>query len=73
MILFVGVACVAVAIVLDALAYRRLPAPGQKTTVKGIVLSVVCGMLMGQFFQFVARSMPEKLEDDQRDPETPAC
>ena len=61
-ILFVGVACVAVAIVVDAFAYRRLPATGQKTTVKGIVLSVLCGILMGQFFQFVARSMPEKLE-----------
>lgn len=60
-LLFVGVACVAVAIVLDALAYRRLPSSGQKTTVKGIVLSVVCGILMGQFFQFVARSMPTDL------------
>lgn len=62
-ILFVGVACVAVAIVVDALAYRRLPASGQKTTVKGIVLSVLCGVLMGQFFQFVARSMPDKLSE----------
>lgn len=62
-ILFVGVACVAAAIVVDALAYRRLPASGQKTTVKGIVLSVLCGVLMGQFFQFVARSMPDKLNE----------
>lgn len=60
-ILFVGVACVAAAIVVDALAYRRLPSGGQKTTVKGIVLSVLCGLLMGQFFQFVARSMPNEL------------
>ena len=59
--LFIGVACVAAAIVVDAIAYRRLPAAGQKTTLKGIVLSVLCGILMGQFFQFVARSMPDKL------------
>ena len=46
----------------NALAYRRLPTSGQKTTLKGIVLSVLCGILMGQFFQFVAHSMPEKLD-----------
>jgi glucose uptake protein len=59
--LFAGVACVAAAIVLDALAYRRIPSAGQKTTVKGIVLSILCGVLMGQFFQFVAGAMPEPL------------
>jgi glucose uptake protein len=57
-LLFTGVACVAVAIVLDALAYRRIPTSGQKTTGKGIVLSILCGVLMGQFFQFVATAMP---------------
>jgi glucose uptake protein len=57
-LLFTGVTCVAAAIILDALAYRRLPSTGQKTTIKGIVLSVLCGILMGQFFQFVATAMP---------------
>ncbi len=61
-ILFIGVACVAAAVVVDAMAYRRLPSSGQKTTVIGIVLSVLCGILMGQFFQFVARSMPDQLD-----------
>jgi len=60
-ILFAGVACVAAAIILDALAYRRLPARGQKTTAKGIVLSVLCGILMSQFFVFVQKSMPKSL------------
>ena len=57
-LLFTGVACVAAAIILDALAYRRIPSSGQKTTAKGIVLSILCGVLMGQFFQFVAAAMP---------------
>jgi len=57
-LLFAGVACVAVAIVLDAIAYRKIPSSGQKAGVKGIVLSILCGVLMGQFFQFVAKSMP---------------
>lgn len=60
-ILFFGVACVAVAIVIDALAYRRLPATGQKTTIKGIVLSVLCGVLMGFFYPLVARAMPSDM------------
>ncbi|MFV2070608.1 MAG: hypothetical protein ACC645_26875 [Pirellulales bacterium] len=59
--LFAGVACVAAAIVVDAVAYRRLPASGQKTTTKGIVLSILCGLLMGQFFQFVTKAMPVEL------------
>lgn len=60
-VLLAGVACVTAAIVIDALAFRRLPSSGQKTTAKGIVLSVLCGVLMGQFFQFVTRAMPDKL------------
>jgi glucose uptake protein len=59
--LFMGVACVTAAIILDALAYRRIPSAGQKTTAKGIILSILCGVLMGQFFQFVAGAMPEPL------------
>ena len=63
MILFAGVAAVAVAILLDALAYKKLPTQGQKTTMKGIVLSVLCGVLMGFFYRWVAASMPGKLAD----------
>src|SRR3954467_2317558 len=59
-LLFIGVACVAVAILLDAAAYKRISS-GQKTTTKGIVLSVLCGILMGQFFRFVAAAMPKPL------------
>jgi glucose uptake protein len=60
-LLFVGVACVAAAIILDAIAYRRLPSSGQKTPLKGIVLSILCGVLMGQFFPFVQKAMPAEL------------
>jgi len=63
LILFAGVACVAIAIVIDAVAYRRLPSTGQKTSVKGIVLSVLCGILMGFFFPLVAKAMPEKMSE----------
>lgn len=52
-----GVLCVVIAIVLDALAYKRLATTGQKTPVKGIVISVAAGLLMGWFYSFVADSI----------------
>jgi glucose uptake protein len=55
--LALGVGCVMLAIVLDALAYRRLAAAGRKAPAKGIVLSAVAGVLMGFFYSFVAHSM----------------
>lgn len=55
--LALGVGCVMLAIVLDALAYRRLAAAGKKAPAKGIVLSAVAGVLMGFFYSFVAHSM----------------
>ena len=55
--LALGVGCVMIAIWLDALAYQRLAAAGRKTPTKGIVLSVVAGVLMGFFYSFVAQAM----------------
>ena len=55
--LALGVACVMLAVVLDALAYRRLTTAGRKTPTKGIILSVVAGVLMGFFYSFVAQAM----------------
>jgi len=55
--LALGVGCVVTAIVLDALAYRRLAAAGSRTPMKGIVLSVLAGLLMGWFYSFVAQAM----------------
>jgi glucose uptake protein len=55
--LFSGVALVVGAILLDAVAYRRLPGQSQSAGTKGLVLSVLCGILMGFFYRFVAQSM----------------
>jgi len=53
--IFGGVALVAVAILLDALAYKRREPSGNAST-RGVVLSVVSGILMGTFYPFVAKS-----------------
>jgi glucose uptake protein len=46
-----------IAIVLDALAYKRLATAGRKTPLLGIILAVVAGVLMGWFYSFVAQTM----------------
>jgi glucose uptake protein len=56
-LLGLGVAFVVAAIVVDALAYRKLPAGGQKTIGKGLILSVIAGVAMGFFYRFVAASL----------------
>lgn len=59
-LLFSGMVLVAAAIVLDALAYRRLPSQKESGGgVKGLALSILCGLLMGTFYLCVARSMAE--------------
>jgi glucose uptake protein len=57
LLLFGGVALVAVAIVLDAMAYRRREAKAQATTARGIIISLAAGVLMGCFYPFVAKSL----------------
>ena len=69
LLLFGGVALVAVAIVLDAAAYRQREGSAKAgpprdlvrgwnaTTTRGIVLSLVAGVLMGCFYPLVARAM----------------
>jgi glucose uptake protein len=61
LLLFGGVALVMVAIVLDAAAYRaregKTGKAAKTTTTRGIVLSLVSGVLMGCFYPFVARAM----------------
>jgi len=55
-LLFAGVAMVVAAIIIDGLAYKKLAGTG-KTATKGIVLSIVGGVMMGLFYRFVAASM----------------
>jgi glucose uptake protein len=56
-LLFTGVGLVTLAIVLDALIYKRLPDDGSKSMGKGLTISIICGIAMGFFYRFVAASM----------------
>jgi len=55
--LFAGVAFVALAIILNAVAYKKTTATTQKPGTKGILLSVVAGVLMSFFYRFIAAAM----------------
>ena len=65
LLLFGGVALIVAAILCNAWAYRLKAkgpegakgAEGPRTVGKGIVLSVVCGVLMAFFYRFIARTM----------------
>src|SRR5256885_6936267 len=56
-LLSAGVALVTLAIILDAVAYRRLPGGAAGVSTKGLILSVACGIFMGMFYRFVAAAM----------------
>ena len=56
-VLFLGVALVVTAILVDAAAYKKLPQDKKGDRTKGIVISIIAGILMGFFYRFVAASM----------------
>ena len=56
-ILFTGVALVVLAILFDAIAYRRSSGGKMSATTKGIIVSILGGILMGFFYRFVAASI----------------
>jgi glucose uptake protein len=55
--LFIGVGVIAIAIIINAFAYKKASAGNQKVTSKGILISVLAGVLMSFFYRFVAASM----------------
>lgn len=55
--LFVGVALVTAAILVNAMAYRKTAKVNSKVSSTGIILSIVAGVLMSFFYRFIAASM----------------
>ena len=55
--LFGGITLILAAILSDAVAYKLREAEHQALTRKGVVISLISGVLMGCFYPFVSRSM----------------
>ncbi|MCB0668303.1 MAG: multidrug DMT transporter permease [Saprospiraceae bacterium] len=62
-LLFTGVGLVSLAIILDALAYRKISS--RTASIRGITISIAGGILMGFFFRFVAASMSADFENPE--------
>ena len=56
-LLFLGVALIAIAIILNAIAHKKATGGNQKVSSKGILVSILAGILMSFFYRFVAASM----------------
>ena len=55
--LFVGVAFITLAIILNALAYLRAGGSGKKVSPRGVIISLLAGLLMSFFYRFIAGAM----------------
>ena len=56
-LIFGGVVLVIVAIILDALAYRRRESQRRSLSARGIWISIACGILMGSFYPLVTKAI----------------
>jgi glucose uptake protein len=57
LLLFGGIAFVVAAILFDAAAYRLRDTDKQAMSKRGVIISVISGLLMGSFYPFVAKAM----------------
>lgn len=55
--IFTGVFLIAVAIVMNGIAYKKAQTESRKLTTRGILISVAAGVIMAFFYRFVAASM----------------
>ncbi len=56
-LIFSGVILIAIGIVMNALAYKKLTGSDQKVSSKGLMISIIAGILMAQFYGFVVDGM----------------
>lgn len=70
-ILFSGVACVTLAIVLTAIAYSRIQSGENNNKIKGMLTAIAAGLIMGWFFRFVAASMADDFANPVAEKLTP--
>ncbi len=56
-LIFSGVILIAIGIVVNALAYKKLTGSEQKVSSKGLMISIIAGILMAQFYGFVVDGM----------------
>ncbi len=58
-LIFTGVSLIAIGIVVNAKAYKKLSIGNQKVPTKGLVFAIIAGLLMSQFYGFVVSGMTQ--------------
>jgi glucose uptake protein len=56
-LIFAGVGLVAIAIIINAIAYKKSNTANKKLSSKGIMISLLAGLLMSFFYRFIAAAM----------------
>lgn len=56
-LIFSGVILIAIGIVVNAMAYKKLTGSEQMVSSKGLIISIIAGVLMAQFYGFVVNGM----------------
>ena len=57
MLIFSGVILIAIGVIVNAMAYKKLTGSEQKVSSKGLIISILAGILMAQFYGFVVDGM----------------
>ncbi len=70
-LLFGGVALIAVAILINAYAYKQVNKGTTSFSAKGLVIAIIAGVLMGFFYKYVAASMVGNFDVPERGKLTP--
>ncbi len=72
-LLFLGVFAVVIAIIVDAIAYKRLQTYQKQDAGigKGVIIAIIAGILMGFFYRFVAKAMSSDFAHPQPQMLTP--
>jgi len=60
-LIFTGLASVILAIIIDGIAYGKIPSEGNKSMIKGIIISVIVGIVMGVFYPILVMSLSQDL------------
>lgn len=64
-ILFSGVVLIVFAILLSAKSYKNLSGANNSVSKKGIILSIVAGILFGVFYRFIGQSMTPNFQNPE--------
>src|SRR5215471_1738110 len=63
-LLFIGVALIVAAMIMSALAHKRLPQSGARNPLRGVIYSAIAGSLMGFFYPQLIRAISPKFNTD---------